>query len=235
MEFIYNYIWEKNSRIKNEDALSLLHVTKEKSEYLLAVVCDGIGGLSEGENASGFVADSLGKELLRLLETNKGIGKVKWRNVFLREISRCHHMLELYGKEKGIRLGTTMSMVFLCGNSGWIFHVGDSAVFFGRRKLKRRTGIDRTKQGALKSAIGPGQIPKIECKRIRVKRGSVILLSSDGFYQRVEKELVKECLESLRKKACNETDIRIWLRNKHREGVQRGEKDNTSAICMVCR
>ena len=47
MEFIYNYIWEKNSRTKNEDALSLLHVIKEKREYLLAVVCDGIGGLSD--------------------------------------------------------------------------------------------------------------------------------------------------------------------------------------------
>ena len=179
MEFICNYIWEKNSRTKNEDALSLLHVIKEKREYLLAVVCDGIGGLSEGENASSFVADSLGKELLRLLESNKSISMVKWRNAFLRKIYKCHHMLEAYGKERGIRLGTTVSMVFLRGNRGWIFHVGDSAVFFGRRKLKRRTGIDRTKQGALKSAIGPGQIPKIECKRIRVKRGSVILLSKE--------------------------------------------------------
>lgn len=236
MEFVYNYIWEKNGRVQNEDALSLLHVTKAGKEYLLAVVCDGIGGLPEGENASSFVADSLGKELLRLLEKDKQMSMNKWRSAFLRKIYGCHHMLRFYGKEKGIRLGTTVSMVFLCGSRGFIFQVGDSSVFVGRKKIKRRTGVHRTKDGALKQAVGAGGVPKVECRKINVGRGCVILLASDGFYQRVEKELMEaEGMDGLCKKKCEEIDIKIWLRNKHKAGMKRGERDNASAICITYR
>lgn len=236
MKFICNYIWEKNGRAQNEDALCFRHAAKEGKEYLLAVMCDGIGGLPEGENASSFVADSLGKELMRLLETGKGMSIRKWRNAFLRKIYQCHQMLWMYGKERGIRLGTTVSMVFLCGNRGWIMQVGDSAVFAGIRRLKRKTGIHRTKKGALRQAVGAGREPKVECKRLYVRKGSVLLLASDGFYQRVEQELtaVNELKELQRKGIC-ETDIDVWLRNKFRMAGQRGERDNASAICVICR
>lgn len=236
MEVICNYIWEKNGRAQNEDALAFSHVTKEGKEYLLAVVCDGIGGLPEGENASSFVADSLGKELMRLLETGKDMSIRKWRNAFLRKIYQCHQMLRMYGKARGIRLGTTVSMVFLRGNRGWIVQVGDSAVFAGKYSLKRKTGVHRTKNGALKQAVGAGKELKVECKRLYVRENSVILLASDGFYQRVEKELTAENgLSALQKKERSETDIDVWLRNKFRMAKQRGERDNASAICVVYR
>ena len=236
MEFICNYIWEKNGRKQNEDALTFLHVTKEGKEYLLAVVCDGIGGLPEGENASSFLSDSIGKELMRLLESDKGMSMRKWRNAFLRKIYQCHHMLRMYGKERGIRLGTTVSMVFLYGKRGWIIQVGDSAVYAGKCRLRRKTGIHRTKKGALRQAVGAGQEPKAECKRLYVRNGSVLLLAGDGFYQRVEQELMaKKGLRDLQKKRNGETDIDVWLRNKFRMAVQRGERDNASAICVICR
>lgn len=236
MEFICNCIWEKNGRAQNEDALAFLNVTKEGKEYLLAVVCDGIGGLAEGENASSFVADSLGKELLRLLETCKPMSRRKWRNAFLRKIYQCHQMLRMYGKARGIRLGTTLSMVFLCGRSGWIFQAGDSAFFSGKNSLKRKTGVHRTKHGALKQAMGAGKELKVECKRLYVRNCSAILLATDGFYQRVEKELtVENGLSALQKKECSETDIDVWLRNTFRMAKQRGERDNASAICVVYR
>lgn len=236
MEFITNFIWEKNGRAQNEDALCFRHAAKEGKEYLLAVVCDGIGGLPEGENASSFVADSLGKELMRLLETGKDMSIRKWRNAFLRKIYQCHQMLRMYGKERGIRLGTTVSLVFLCENRGWIVQVGDSAVFAGKYRLRRKTGIHRTKKGVLRQAVGAGREPKAECKRLYVRKGSVLLLASDGFYQRVEQELMAEKgLRDLQKKENGETDIDVWLRNKFRMAGQRGERDNASAICLVCR
>lgn len=247
MEFISNFIWEKNDRAQNEDALCFRHAAKEGKEYLLAVVCDGIGGLPEGENASSFVADNLGKELMRQLEIDKNMSMRKWRNVFLRKIYQCHQMLRMYGKERGIRLGTTVSMVFLCGSSGWIIQAGDSAVFTGIRRLRRKTGIHRTKKGALRKAVGTGREPQAECKRLYVRKGSVILLASDGFYQRTEREITnKEDLKELKtggkglkkaKETVSEMELRIgvWLRNRHRTAMQRGERDNASAICVVCR
>ena len=42
-----------------QDALLLEYVQKGKKEILLAVVCDGIGGLQQGEFASSFVTGQL--------------------------------------------------------------------------------------------------------------------------------------------------------------------------------
>jgi len=236
MKYSCKFIWEKNGREQNEDALSLLHITKEGKEYLLAVVCDGIGGLPEGENASSYVADKMGKQMLLLLDSDKNVGMGQWRNAFLRKIYQCHYLLRMYGEERGIRLGTTLSMVILCGNTGWMFQVGDSAVFTGKYRLKRKTSVHRTKHGALKCAVGTGQEPKVEYKRIHVRKGKVFLIASDGFYQRTEKELAtRDGIKELRKREIRDTDIDVWLRNKFRIARQRGECDNASAICVVCR
>ena len=236
MECICNFIWEKNGRAQNEDALTFKYVTKEGKDYLLAVVCDGIGGLTEGENASSFVADSMGKEMMRLLEMRGHISMKKWRNAFLRKIYQCHKQLRAYGKEKGIRLGTTLSMIFLCDGKGYILHAGDSAVFKGKKRLKRWTSIQRTKNGALKQAVGAGSELKVEWKRFSVRRGNVILLGSDGFYQRIEENLTdRDTVKELGKKNVSEEELEIWLRSKANMAKRMGERDNASAVCMVYR
>lgn len=236
MKCISNFIWEQNSREQNEDALVFKQVVKEGKEYLLAVVCDGIGGLPEGENASSFVADSMGRQLMRLLEMEQKISPKHWRNAFLKNIYKCHKQLLFYGEERGIRLGTTLSMVFLCGKKGYILHVGDSAVFAGKKRLIRRTSIQRMKNGALKQAIGVGQELKVEWKRICVGKGSIILLGSDGFYQKLEERLMdKAVIKELEKKNMNELKLGIWLRSRVNIVKQMGERDNTSAICMMFR
>ena len=234
MECIYNFIWEKNGRTQNEDALTFKQVTKEGKEYLLAVVCDGIGGLPEGENASSFVADSMGKELMRLLEKKQKISLKSWRNAFLRKGYECHKQLLVYGRQKGIRLGTTFSMMFLCEGKGYLVHVGDSAIFIGKKRLVRRTGIHRTGTGALKQAVGAGQDLIMEWKKIIVSKGSVVLLATDGFYQRTEEYLTqKDAAKELRKKNIKEAELGIGLQNSLNKAKKMGERDNASAICMV--
>ena len=127
-------------------------------------------------------------------------------------------------------------MVFLCERCGWVFQIGDSAIFLGRDRLKRKTGVHRTKKGELKQAIGIGSEPRVECKKIFIMRGSILLLASDGFYQRGEFSLVEsQGIKELRKKVISEVELGVWLRNRYRENRQKGEKDNASAICVVCR
>lgn len=233
MKYYSNFIWEKNGREKNEDSLCFKQITKDGTTYLLAVICDGIGGLAEGENASSFVADSMGREFMRLIE-EKGNHKG-----FLRQIYQCHKILESYGRERNIHLGTTVSMVFLSGRRGWIFHVGDSAVFLGKRRLRHVTGVHHTKKGALKRAVGVGQNFKVEWKRFQLWKGSVILLGSDGFYQKTERDICgKRALRELKhkgKSASKEKEIEKWLLSFYEKGKGKGERDNVSAICVICK
>lgn len=232
MEFFCNFIWEQGLREKNEDSLCIRQITKNGTSYLLAVVCDGIGGLVEGENASSYVVNSMPEALKKLLRMKGNITAGKVRKLFCRRIYQCHKMLLNYGKERQIRLGTTISMVLIVGRRGYMFHVGDSAAFYGKKRLKRRSSIHHTDSGALLQAIGIGSNPRTECRRFRVRKGMVILLASDGFYKRCEHEISSAAW--LKGVISDEKEIGEQLRKIKDRAQKLGERDNISAICIKC-
>lgn len=230
MDFFVNYIWEKGLREKNEDSLCIRQVNKDGTRYLLAVVCDGIGGLEDGEHASSFVVSSILDCFKKIVKSSRHLSGRSIRNTIRRQIYSCHMQLRRYGKEKGIRLGTTMSMILLVGSSGYIFHVGDSAVFAGKSFLKRLTPIQQNKSGALLQAVGTGRSPILFNKRMRLRRGMIFLLASDGFYKKSEHGICTA--EWIKRIGCDEQRVREVL-EAVKENVQAlGEKDNISAICI---
>jgi len=233
MEFFCNYIWEKGLRDKNEDSLCIRQVNRNGTKYLLAAICDGIGGLEAGEHASSFVVNSMQECFKKIVKSSNCLSGRSICNTFKRQIYRSHMQLRRYGKEKGIRLGTTMSMILLAGSSGYIFHVGDSAVFAGKKCLKRMTPIQQDKSGALLQAVGTGRNPNMFYKRVRLRRGMVFLLASDGFYKKSEHRICTA--EWIKRIECSEQRIRECL-VVEKENVQvLGEKDNISAICIKVR
>lgn len=189
MEYYSNFIWEKNERKINEDSLCIKQIDKEGKSYLLAVVCDGIGGLAQGENASSFVTECLGREFVRLLEEKRKPTMGQMKRAILRQIYKCHRIVKAYGREKEIRLGTTVSVVLICKKRGFFFHVGDSGIYKGKARLKRITGIHHGPNGTLQQAVGCGNSLRIETGKFRMKRNSVLLLCSDGFYKKAEQNI----------------------------------------------
>lgn len=232
MEYFCNFIWEQGLREKNEDSLCIRQITKNGTSYFLAVVCDGIGGLAEGENASSYVADSMLETLKRLLKKKGNIAAGKIHNLFCRRIYQCHRGLQNYGRENRIRLGTTISMVLIAGRHGYMFNVGDSAVFYGKKRLKQRSTIQHTDWGALLQAVGTGNTPKAEYRRFRVRKGMVILLASDGFYKRCKSEITTE--KWIKGILYDEKGIGEQLKKTKDKVQELGERDNISAICIKC-
>ena len=230
MKYYCNYIWEKGLREKNEDSLCIRQVNRDGTKYILAVVCDGIGGLEDGENASSFVANSMLECFKKIVKNSSYLSVRSIRNMIKRQIYSCHMQLRRYGKEKGIRLGTTMSMVLVVGHSCYIFHIGDSAVLAGKKCLKRLTPIQQNKSGALLQAVGTGRNPILFYRRMRMRQGLVFLLASDGFYRKSEHRICTA--KWIKQIKCDEQ--RIWeALEAVKENVQAlGEKDNISAICI---
>jgi len=233
MEFFCSYIWEKGLREKNEDSLCIRQIRKDGTDYLFAVVCDGIGGLNEGEHASCFVVSNLTDFFTGLLKKRRNLSDRVVRNACKRAVYKCHRQLQQYGKENGIRLGTTLSMLLIAGRSGYVFHIGDSAIFAGKRCMKRLTPIQQDKTGALLQAVGTGKNPVVFYKKIRIRRGMVILLASDGFYRKSEYRICKK--EWGKRIECNEKRIAEQLISVKEIVQALGEKDNISAICVKVR
>ena len=61
MEFISGYLWKKGAGDVNEDSLTIQQIRCQRKICLMAVLCDGIGGLKNGEFASGYVTEELVK------------------------------------------------------------------------------------------------------------------------------------------------------------------------------
>ena len=120
----------------NQDSLLVRSAMTKEGEILLAAVCDGMGGLEKGEVASGEVIRALARwfeETLPLLlsgeQEKKGVGERRKRAIaksLESLIQEENQMISVYGKEKNLLLGTTVSAVLLI--AGWylIVHVGDS-------------------------------------------------------------------------------------------------------------
>lgn len=230
MEYFCNFIWEKGFREKNEDSLCLRQITQNGKTYLLAAVCDGIGGLLEGENASSYVVSNMLAAFQKMIRRNAGVSSHKIRNLFCRQIYRTHRVLLGYGKMHGIELGTTLSMLVIAENKGFLFHVGDSAFFRGRKKLMRQTECQLSQSGALIQAVGNGKNCKPQIAVFRIRRNCVYLLASDGFYRKYEDEICNK--EWIKQVACDEKLIGELLTHTKEKVQCLGEKDNISAICI---
>ena len=230
MEFFYNYIWEKGYRDNNEDSLCIRQVVCNNRTYLLAVVCDGIGGLPQGETASSYVAGSMLESFQKMVKRNRNMPLYKMRNQFCRQIYRCHRVLQKYGQKEGIELGTTLSMLVISDRRGIWFHIGDSALFCGKKRLRRKTINHSSEKGALTQAVGNGRNPKPQTGILRIHRNWVYVLASDGFYRKYEEKLCdREWISGI---VCDEKKIGEWLIHT-KEKVQRlGERDNISAVCI---
>ena len=59
MKIISGVYWDRGRRSENQDSLVLEQVFTRRGRVLLAAVSDGIGGLDEGETASGFILEKL--------------------------------------------------------------------------------------------------------------------------------------------------------------------------------
>lgn len=138
----YGCLYERGRRESNQDSIALHKIVTLYGEVALAVVCDGMGGMDEGETASGYVAERIScwfyEELPLFLERRvgmKGIARSIERKLF-----HLHFDLKEYGKRKKIVTGTTASILLTTEKKYLICHMGDSAIY---RINRKRAGIWR--------------------------------------------------------------------------------------------
>lgn len=235
MKYISGFYWSQGMRKTNQDSIVLQQVVTDCGKMLLAMVSDGIGGLSEGENASGYIGEKMVEnfygQLIPLM------GRKRKKNMFKRSLLRCFHeirqALARYGQEREIMLGATASLLLLWKRNYLIFHLGDSRIYFYHGKKYKLLTTDHSdgKNGLMK-CLGsfPFQRPDIRFGKAHGKCG--FLLCSDGFYRRQS----EEGFELLRPaEAKGEEQIEKRLGEMGQAALRCGEKDNMSAIYVkVC-
>lgn len=238
------------SKDTNQDSVLIKHAKADGKEVLLAVVCDGMGGLSKGELASATVirtfAQWFDEELPYELENvDLQVIGAKW-SLLLKELNA--QILE-YSKENSIEgVGTTFSGILFIDDQYVIGHVGDTRIYhigasltqlttdqtFVAREISRGTmTLEQAKtdkrRNLLLQCIGASKVvePQIICGK--TEKGAY-MLCSDGFRHEITEAEIYESLNPINlmnKDAMHNNAKYLIEQNKCRE-----EKDNISVLLI---
>lgn len=114
----------------NQDSVLIKHASTDVGELLMAIVCDGMGGLAKGELASATVIRAFAKwfeEELLCGPENPDLYAVGERWVAL--LRSLNEQILAYGQKLGISLGTTFSGILFVNDQYVIAHIGDTRIY----------------------------------------------------------------------------------------------------------
>jgi len=234
----------------NQDSLCLKIAETSIGKVTMAIICDGMGGLSKGEVASASVieafSDWFDNELPTMLNANdnKEI-EYRWERI----IKEQNQRISEYGNHLRIQLGTTLTVLLLINTTYIIGHVGDSRAYMIDEKLhvvtKDQTLVAREvergnmtleqakvdpRKNVLLQCIGASKIVEPVFIQGKTKLGCVWMLCSDGFRHQITSDEIYDAFkpsiltnEIIMSKKANEL-VEI---NKYR-----GETDNITVLLI---
>ena len=236
----------------NQDAVTIKTARTAIGDVAFAVLCDGMGGLSEGEIASATVVSEFSNWFYQIfpkqiLADNFSDNLFStWDEI----IKKCNVKLHEYGLKNGIKLGTTCSVLLVMPNYYFIAHVGDSRIYtitnqkvslltedqtFVAREVKegRMTKADAeidARKNVLLQCIGASNIVKPDFLTDSYTPGIVFMLCSDGFrHLLTEKEIFDSYMPD------SITDSSIINKNSDYlidVNMNRGEEDNITVAVI---
>lgn len=239
--------WDTNigTRKSQQDAANVLMDTRGR---LLAVLCDGMGGLEGGEIASNLCVNMVCEDF-RMQEGVNYPGF--WWHEVRKADDRIHALKADNGEPKGA--GTTMLGVVVEENRLYWASVGDSRIYLIRGKeivqvtrdhnfsLRLMEKVEkgliteaeaRSHPGreALISYIGMGGISlaDINGKAFYLQKNDYVILCSDGLYRSVEERRMWEIVQE------NPDDMAVTAKKLVNEAVDLsvGSQDNTTVIII---
>lgn len=118
----------------NQDSLTVKVANTPYGETAVAVICDGMGGLTQGEIASAVVVRAYEQWFLKELPLALGESGGSLDLTWLRErwetlANDCNTRILDYSKERRTTMGTTLTVLLLFAGNFYISHVGDCRVY----------------------------------------------------------------------------------------------------------
>ena len=123
----------------NQDSIAVFEAGYGKDRMIMALVCDGMGGEENGEKASRACLEVLEKWFRNvLIEYEPDFSIIKIKKSLEKIIKFINELLCQYTYETGIRIGTTLSLLFInCKNEYIVCHVGDSRIYLINKKITK--------------------------------------------------------------------------------------------------
>lgn len=244
----------------NQDSVLIKVASTDYGEVMLAVVCDGMGGLAKGEVASAALIKAFSDwfeqefpEILYNKRTENGIDRLELENEMNQLVLEVGERIYRYGEMSHVAMGTTVAVLLMAEGKYHILNVGDSRVYklneTGLNQLtKDQTFVQKEmdqgrmtpeeakvhpQRNVLLQCVGASEIIIPEFSHGEYKTGEVYMVCSDGFRHVIAKEEFEKLMEPKKmdtEKALKDVAVYCTELNKSRQ-----EKDNISVILLkVC-
>lgn len=239
------------SKKTNQDSLCVRRSSLgEMGEAILAVVCDGLGGLKKGEVASAAAAMAMGNwfdkklpQLQMLCTHDFSPVRQEWRQL----LEELHQQLIRYAAKENVQMGTTLTAILAIGDRYLTANIGDSRIYERFHSLRQLTqdhslvsqeiaaghitedqARTHPQRNILLQCLGMGAEAVPDFTEGRIRGGALYLLCSDGFVHEVSASELAEQLDVLR--LLTHEDMNEALRMIVENCRRRGEQDNITAV-----
>ena len=243
--FYYNgiYLNESNREIP------AIYSEKRESRIQIYAVCDGMGGEESGEVASLIAVHTLTK-YQEMLNNTKYHSFDKYIEMYLSEANNL--ICEKSRLNGGKRIGTTIALLCIDGNTIHIYSIGDSRVYLMRNKRMKQITEDHTQaMRMVKMGIMPMKEAKTHphrnkltqylgiapeemrfkpyCFEKKAINGDLFLLCSDGISDMLEDDEIEYIL---RQKKSEKAIVSDLINNALQKG---GRYNITAMVIRICR
>lgn len=234
----------------NQDSALVVEAKTDYDNVLLAVLCDGMGGLASGELASATVIRAFSawfkKEFPPMLYSglnSKTIEK-KWQEILFGQNVKIME----YARSQGFNMGTTVVVMLIAGGMYYIMNVGDSRAYVNRETELEQITVDQTfvnreimrgnmteeqaktdsRRSVLLQCVGASQFIEPDFFVGNAMKNDVFILCSDGFRHEVSAEEIQAAFkpEAFR----SETDLEKIQKDIVELNKERMENDNITVL-----
>lgn len=235
----------------NQDALSarVFKVNGEKAAF--AVLCDGMGGLTQGEIISATLVEAFMLWLVSALENSELINvKIEsivrmWNKVITAENKK---IIEFSKKQKQ-SMGSTIVAFLMIGSDYYIMNVGDSRVYMISTGIKQithdhsfvsaeisagRMTVEEAekdpRRNVLLQSVGMNDSIRPEYYYGKVSKDTCFLLCSDGLVHKLSLLELDEAFSPA--KNLNKETMQFGIQNMIEIAKKRKETDNISGVVI---
>lgn len=218
----------------------------ESGRYL-CVLCDGMGGMDQGELASKTAAEYLEKEF------SAADSDIDYFDFLMTKITEANELIVHLEDEDGntVETGSTMIAIVVDGDRLYWASVGDSRIYLFRNEHLSQLTTDQNYGAILLNQLAQGQItieeanadplkdaltsyigmekdPEINISQeaFRLQDGDIILMCSDGLYRTLEDEETSRVLSEYK----NNIPLAAYMLIQAVTEKEYKNQDNTTVI-----
>ena len=240
----------------NQDSLSLKSFITPIGNVALAVLCDGMGGLSHGEIASRLIVSAfedwaeLNLPLLAQSEIYDGDIRRQWTEI----INSQNAAIRLFGEQNGFKIGSTVTAMLLTETRYFILNIGDSRAYkisgcgvtrittdhtvieteIELGNMTETQALSSPMRSVLTKCVGISETVEPDMFFGDTEQETIYLLCSDGFRHLITEEEMKASL-LISAKNQDPNHIEIGIKNLIDLNKIRGETDNISAVTVYAK